>query len=98
MSLLVRAFDLQAVRGHAFAILTYACAARSLTLGPSILHAAALCHPYRCRVRLVFYFLHDTPFFNRHIQYLTISSPGEVPRSLLDKSGEAMGNVRYVDW
>lgn len=44
--LLVSAFDLQAVRGHAFAILAYARAARSLTLGTCVLHAASLYLPY----------------------------------------------------
>lgn len=43
---LVCAFGLQAVRGHAFAILAFAPAARSLTLGTCVIHAASLYLPY----------------------------------------------------
>lgn len=97
ISLLVCAFGLQTARGHAFAIFAYACAARSLTLGPCVLHGAPLylpCHRHRC---LILRFLLNTPHFDHPISSFTIPSPGEVPRALLGESVEAMGHVRHVD-
>lgn len=97
MSLLVCAFYLQTVRGHAYAILVYACATRCAALGASALYAVSLYLPYHRHCFLILRFLLDTPHFNCHLSYLTNPSPRKVPRALLGESVQVMGNARYVD-